>query len=458
VGPRGILSLAWDRDLTMETFDAVKRNLTENTRLLAYYGYLPDDDRSSTQTKMFFRFQPKANRYPGLFCAPIKGGRITGTHAYLYGLDDIIVGELTPALMKRLRDIFTIKLYPAMGPGARMVITGTIKGFTPENDVYLWLEHNPAFNVYRYPAANAMPPLKDISYTVDEVPLVNPLTGKVKTKQDGTIFTRKHFRVTGVKDAEKYITTYPERYDIFRLAEKMLEYKYSEDGLDKFYSEYFLIASDPKGRFFNIGRIQPISESPFFGLDGLLEHCRTYHSPVFLWIDPGGQGSHGIAVTVMAAINNQYYLVDSVVIRAPVVEAARTIAKLIAKYRVTIWGCEGNFNQKDTHGYTIDSIVRKEFENGLKHLYTPCVIANNTGKKMQRIATHVGALLGTDDAPTQFFYNPEMKALTDFRMQLRRFGQEMETNQGHEYDILDCIASTRIHLFEMSILPVFIPV
>lgn len=458
VGPRGIFSLAWDKDLTMETFDAVKRNLTENNRILTFYGYLPDDERSSTQTKMFFQFQPKANRYPGLFCAPIKGGRITGTHAYLYALDDIMVTELTPALMKRLREIFTMKLYPAMGPGARLVVTGTIKGYTPDNDVYLWLEQNPALNVYRYPAANAMPTLQDIDYEIDEVPIINPLTGKVKLQKNGKPFTRKHFRVTSIKNVDRYVMAYPQRYDMYRLAAKMLEYKYSEDGLDKFFSEYFLVASDPKGRFFDINRVRPVNESRFFSVEGVLEYCRAYHCPVFLWIDPGGQGAHGIAIVVMTFINGEYFLLECQTIRAPVVMAAKVIANLIAKYRVTIWGCEGNFNQRDTHGYTIDSIVKAEFALNSPHLYTPCVIANNTGKKMQRIATHVGAMLGFDGGPYQFYIAPEMLGISDFRMQVRRFGTQMEGDGNHEYDILDSIASVRIHLLDMSIAPVLIAV
>lgn len=452
VGPRGIFSLAWDENLSMETFDAVKRNLSENQRILSFYGYLIDDERSSTQRKMFFTFQPKANRYPGLFCAPISGGRITGTHAYLYGLDDIMDKELTPRMASRLQTIFNVKLYPAMGPGSRMIVTGTIKGYTPANDIYLWLEQNPAFTTYRYPAANAMPPAKDIIYERYAEPIINPLTGRPRVKHDGTPLTRNRFRVTEILHREKYRTLYPERYSIEKLAEKFLEYQQSLNGVDKFFSEYFLIASNPTGRFFDTGRMLKISKSRFFTAQDVVSCCRDSHYPIYLWIDPGGQGGHGIAVVVMTRIGDESFLLDAMTIRKPVIEAALDIVNLIVKYNVSVWGCEGNFAQKDTHGYTIEKVVHQRLISmGRRSLVTPCRIRNNTGEKLNRIATHFSALLGANDQQTQFFYNPEADDVGNFKMQARRFGSENDGSQKHDYDLLDCCASIRIHLLDISV-------
>ncbi|MCK5344198.1 MAG: hypothetical protein KAR20_12380, partial [Candidatus Heimdallarchaeota archaeon] len=85
---------------TRKVYGAIKHHLENNPRLLEFYGYLIDDNRSSTQTQLFLRYQPAGIIDPGLFCTTFGSNVIMGTHPKLAILDDIQNKPLTPALMR----------------------------------------------------------------------------------------------------------------------------------------------------------------------------------------------------------------------------------------------------------------------------------------------------------------------------------------------------------------------
>lgn len=451
IATKGIINISWDKMLAEETFFIVKKNLMENPRILSFYGYLIDEERPFTAQKMYFKYQPLGSR-PGFFCTPIKGGRITGTHPYIAFLDDIEEDELKPAIMRRIRNIFNKKLLPAMGTTGRIIVTGTLKGWNKDNDAYLWLETKPTFEIRKYPAVNKMPPMSDVKWEVKEKPVINEETGKPVLLPDGEIKMERCFEVTHIENAEQYETIYPERYDIYGLVEKKLELRDEKGNDDEFNSEYLLKASDPAGRYFKKKRFAKFGAAGYGTPMEFVEHVKKRHGHIYLWIDPGGEEetSHGIAVSVMAAFKREYFLIDSRVIRKPIPEAAKDIGAMIMKWGVDRWGCEGNFQQKATYGRELEEKVFAYLE-GKNYKYNQRIsIKSNTGEKLKRISTHVSSLLGPDDVPVQFYVNENSPGIEDFREQRDHFGKKLTSANKHDFDILDCIASSKIHLFGLG--------
>lgn len=442
---QGILNISWDDELALTSYFSIKQNLTENQRLIDFYGYLVDEYRPCTQNKLYFVYQPSGAK-PGLFCASFKAGRITGTHPFLVFLDDIQDEVFSEAFMRRFKQIIQRKILPALGKYGRIMVTGTIKGFNEKNDGYLWLETIPSFRVKRYPAANDMPPMTDVKYELKYDPVLDAL-GKQRFDSKGHPIFMERFEVT-VQHAERYTTLYPERYKIEDFVVKRLEMAIKEEESDDiFWSEYFLRATNPEGRFFMKKRIGTLPPQNHATITAFLQWLKTFHQPVYLWVDPGGKGSHGCAIAVVAIVNGQFFVLDLSVARAGLPDVAKVIGDLFVEYGVQVWGCEGNFDQAETYAATLDRELKAYLTKiGKIGLYVRCNALNNKGDKILRIQGQITTMIGIDGTPIQFFVNPGCKSIDQFRTEIAQF-PDTKGDAKHEFDLLDCIASTKIHLY-----------
>lgn len=451
---QGILNISWDEELAITTYFSIKQNLTENARMILFYGYLMDEYRPATQNKLYFIYQPSGAK-PGLFCASLKAGKITGTHPFLVFLDDVQDEVFTDTYMRRFKQIIQRKILPALGKKGRLMITGTVKGFNEKNDAYIWLESIPSFIMLRYPAANDMPPMADVEYNLVLKEVVDASGKRLLDSKGHPIFT-KQFEVK-VKDRDKYITLYPERYSIEDLVTKRLElWDKQEQSDDVFWSEYFLRACNPEGKFFNKKRIGTLPPPNHATTPAFIAWLKTFHQSVTLWVDPGGKGKHGLAIAVVAFSHGQYYILDLVVVRSGLPEVAKQIAILFQEYPIQVWGCEGNFDQAEVYGETLDRELKAYlYKIGRSDLYHRCNTLKNTGDKILRIQGHVTTMIGLDGTPLQLYVNPQSRAIEQWRTEVEQF-PDAKGDVKHEFDLLDAVASCKIHLFGRSKKPAMV--
>jgi hypothetical protein len=441
----GLLNIAWDPGLAEVTFLDVNENLSMNPKILSFYGYVIDESRPKTQEKIYFTYQPIGAKF-GLRCTSFKSGSITGSHPWKVYIDDPEDEPLSPTFMEKFKRIINKKLIPAVGKAGIMQLTGTVKGWDKNNDGYLWLERNRAWKILRYPAANAMPPMSDVVIDIVER-IVFDEAGEPVLGDSGDPIYEDFYEVT-IKDKRKYKPLYPERFTIEDLVIKRLEMADEGKSDDDFWSEYFLQAVNPSGKYFLKDRVRAMPPPGYIDVQSFSDHCFENHEPIYMWIDPGGASSHGIAVSVGTKMNGRYYLLDFLVLRTGLPEVAKTIGRLIKDWRVTHWGCEGNFSQAETYGRTLDrEVYNYMHSNGWDVWYSPCVIKNNTGKKFQRIATHLSNMIGLASTDYTFYVNTESKDFDLFNRQLTTFGPGAKKTQEHDFDLLDCIASLNIHMF-----------
>lgn len=454
-GFRGVLNIAWDKDLAMANMLSVVQNLQNNPLILDFYGYMIDEDRPSTALRKYFSFQPKGSR-PGLTCSAFKTGAITGTHPHLVMLDDIQDEPLSDVMMAKFRRIVDNKLIPAAGLDGRILVTGTIKGYDADNDGYLWLKTKPTFEVFQFPAikdAN-VPPLADCQWSYELKPLLED--GLPRFDFEGNKIMVKKFKVT-IKNRDLYKTLYPERYSIEDLMEKYLELLDKGKSPDVFFSEYLLIASNPKGNFFDKDRIRPMVNMPtprFHDLNSFIDFAFKYRIPIYLWIDPGGETGHGICMAVIAKYQGCYFVLDLVVIRAGLPDAAKALSRLLEKWKIRIWGVEGNFSQKETYGRTITRELKRELtKQGKMYLFSPPAIKSNTKDKLQRIRDGMTTMMGVPGMDFTFFVNEAAQAYDRFNKEVREFSLNTNAGKKHEYDLLDSIVSAEIWLMGKSTQP-----
>lgn len=135
---------------TKKVYGAIKNHLQNNPRILKFYGYLIDDEKTLTQKQLFLRYQPAGVIDPGLFCTTFGGNVIMGTHPKLAMLDDIQNKPLTPALMRSAVQLIDASLIPAMGIDGKLVIIGTIKGYSEDNDIYIYCKNKGEGEVFSY--------------------------------------------------------------------------------------------------------------------------------------------------------------------------------------------------------------------------------------------------------------------------------------------------------------------
>lgn len=442
----GILNVAWDPGLSETTFMDVTENLSQNEKILSFYGYVIDENRPKTQDKIYFTYQPVGAKF-GLRCTSFKSGSITGSHPYLIILDDPQDEPFTEKLMTKFRTVVKKKLLPAVAKRGKIIVTGTIKGFSSANDGYIWLEKNPTWTILRLPAANAMPPMKDIIAEKRAKPKVDKDTGIPLIGSDGEPIVEVYYHVE-VKNREKYKLLYPERYTIEDLVRKLLEMQDEGKSSDDFYAEYFLQPQNPRGKFFLKDRIRSMPPPGFVSISAFVEWCHTCHYKICLWIDPGGAKGHGITVVVGAKVLGKFYFLEIQVLRAGLPEVAKAVARLIVQYKIRTAACEGNFSQKQTYAEVITEFLRQYMDScGWMDDYTPIVAKNNTGDKIQRIQTHISNMIGLDGTDFQLFINQDAQDFDFFDVQAKDFGPNVPVSRAHDFDILDGMASMAIHLF-----------
>jgi hypothetical protein len=437
----GILNIAWDNSLALANMLSVSQNLLANPLILDFYGYLIDENRPNKENLKYFKFQPQGAR-PGFKTAGFKHGSITGMHPHLVMLDDIQDEPLSKDLMRKFQIIIDNKLIPAVGRHGRLIATGTHKGFDETNDGYLWLQTKPTFEVFKYPAIiGDLPPLGDISYEIKKVPQV--FDGKVQKDYKGRTKYESKF-IVYVKHRNRYKTLYPERYQIEDLMEKYLELSKSGRA-DTFYSEYLLIPSNSMGRFFKKERIRPMSGMPFpefHDLSSFMQFKKKRRTPAYLWVDPGGKGSHGITLVVVAKHRNCWLILDMVVVREGILNATKVMADLIDQWGVRVWGVEGNFLQREAFGYTMSRYLKEILKRrGKMSLYSAPRIKDNQGDKIQRIREGLSIMLGIEGMPYTFFVNQRAHSYQQFDREVSEFGLDIRPSDKHEFDILDSIVS-----------------
>lgn len=273
--------------------------------------------------------------------------------------------------------------------------------------------------------------------------------GKPKFDYEGNQIQVKKFKIT-IKNRENYKTLYPERYQIEDLMEKYLELLDKGKSPDVFYSEYLLIASNPKGNFFDKERIRPMVNMPlprFHNVTSFMDFALKYRVPIYLWIDPGGETSHGICMAVVAKYQGCYFILDLVVIRAGLPEAAKTLSRLLEKWHVKIWGVEGNWSQKEAYGRTIARELKRELQRINKmYLFTPPAIKANTKEKLQRIRDGMTSMMGVAGMDFTLFINENAQAYDRFVKESKEFSLNVQSTKKHEYDLLDAIVSADIWL------------
>jgi hypothetical protein len=473
----GIFISCLDDTLSKTTYNAITENLSQNPRLLSFYGYLIDTQKKSklgrkrkfTDTTAFFTFQTTGMR-PGLKCMPFGEIKITGWHPYAVFLDDIQEKALTKTYRDRYKDIFGQRIIGAVGRKGNLYITGTIKGYDGDeetfNDIYLWLEDTPGYITHKFPSVvdfegNPIFPTigrrgedsedsADIILEKQLLPVLDEDGNEIKLPS-GLIYEELQDVIVEVRNREKYIINFPSVYTLEDLVYIRMEMKND----DKFFSEYQLQASNPSGKYFNKKRMRPMKADELSEFEQFQDvatfrtYVKKFNKKVCLWVDPGGESGHGMSLVVMCKDMGCWFLLDCTVIRKGVPKTAEAIAKLLEKWNIRYWGVEGNFSQKEFVGKQLKFFLRKYLkENNKMSLYKPPVLKPNTGNKIQRIKEGFSTMLGLDGMSFTFYYNPAMIAKEQFMREVREFSLEVTGRKAHEFDLLDAIVSSDTHILK----------
>ena len=452
---------------TRKVYGAIKYQLQNNPKILDYYGYLIDDDRSSTSTQLFLKYQPAGIIDPGLFCTTFGGNVIMGTHPKLAILDDIQNKPLTPALMRSAMQLVDSSLIPAMGIDGKLILIGTIKGYNSENDIYIYTNEKKVFSYYADPAVYLvdidgvplyddkgnlqydMPPMSDVRWSKIKKPRTDhfgtPLRFKAGKKK-GQIRTRSFIDVKVMKDSWRYRTIFPEVYSLEDIIRKRISLRRKNRNTDDvFWSEYFLKPCSPTGNYLNTERIGKLVPSKFLNLPGFLQWQEDEGIYTVLNVDPGGKKSHGITITVSNRIDGHTYIYEIIVHRGGLPEVAKTIAQLIIEWRVAVWGVEGNFDMGEVYGKTLDrEVFRYMEEHNLKDHYKPVMDYKSRGEKYMRLKGTLSKIVGPGDMPIMFHVNHNAQDYEKFYDEYVTFGSPETINLS--FDILDCICNADIHL------------
>lgn len=473
---KGLLIITWSPRLAERTFNSIIEHLSWNPRILSFYGYLVDDvkrvergkrRRFSTGTA-FFKYQG-AGKAAGIRCTSFQSGDITGWHPGIAFLDDIEDKRLSETYMERFREVFLKKLIPAISKTGIVIITGTIKGYSVGDDIYLLLESNPEYMTYKYPAVvNALtgeadfPPMSDVVYERHLVPVLNKRTGNPIYNQRGEVKMRSRTVILEIKHREQYHVTFPEKFTLEELVKIRLKYRFGEVKNmtdDDFFSEYQLTASNPKGKVFNMDRVffyPPTlsGERAFFNFQDFAKWCGDQSHPVCMFMDPGGKTGHGIAMVVLAYVagerwGEKFVILDVKISDRGLPETAAMVMRLVDKWGVDDVGCEGNWDDAETYAHTIEREFYRACENaGRMDLYRPIPAYPNRGEKLLRINTHVSSMIGADELPERFFVNPESELFERYKNELTGFGFEMSLQELKGFDCLDATASVDIHMLK----------
>jgi len=457
---------------------AIKRHLTENPRILERYGYIIDDERpNSTDIGFFVQYQERGIKDPACFCTTWNAKEVMGTHPKIVVCDDIQDRPLPPSQMETAVQLLDANLLPAIGIDGKMIIVGTIKGRSSEDDIYLYLIAKDMYSAFEYPAIYEVdkkgqpvcegidyngkpkrraicPDMKDVEYDRVYVPRVDPRNGKpVLNKTTGKPKLKREIVITSIKDRWKYQSIYPEVWTVERIIIERIRLndpRMHGVGDGRFWSEYFLRPYNPTGVYFPRERIGAIGgkECPFKSVGGIVETLVKNNSGTYLSVDPGGKGKHGITIAVFAPLDGNFYILQAVVIKAGILAAAKEIARLLITYHVIAWGIEGNFLQAETFGEPLDTAVNAALKEENYPLYISPIVFKTTGDKILRISEQIGSVIGpAGSGSLKFFVNQESTDYVQFDDEVTRFPTvQSQTSITHEYDILDAVACGKVYV------------
>ena len=331
---KGIVNVALDDGLAHETYQSIIEHLTVNPLILSFYGCVIDQQKITAQSKKrkfsadtaYFTYQP-AGSMPGLLCCSWESRTITGKHPWVMKFDDIMDEPLSPVKMGKFKRIFFKKVLGAMSKTGIIILTGTLKGWDETNDAYLLLERDPDILTYRYPAVvdvetglASFPSMDDVIMHVTQIALKDK-RGNQRLDRFGQPMMRTRRIIDDVKGREKYRVTYPEKFSLEDLILIRLKFRYGEVKIgdvectdDDFFSEFQLQAANPSGKVFDTTRVfttPPILEHErrFLDFVDLSEwlHQNQPQIPVYMFVDPGGKDSHGVAYMILAVLSGMYW-------------------------------------------------------------------------------------------------------------------------------------------------------
>ena len=472
VARQGIFWSALDEELAGMIYDTVIEELTENPKIIKFYGYLVDVDKSTepgrakkrkfTNAVSYLRYQQAGER-PALRCMPFREIKITGWHPALVYLDDIEEEPMTASVKAKFVKNFAKRIIPAVEDRGAIIISCTIKGFDPDTDIYIYLESRGNWRVHVYPAvvdANgkpAFPGANDVDWCYEKVPLVDA-NGKPVLDSMGRPEHDKVMVVRGIRHRDRYRVVFPEK---FTLDELWRLYIATPDE-DSFFSEYLLIPCNPEGKFFRKERVRPMENMPFpfyHDLESFWEWVQKYRAAlnIYLFIDPGGESGHGVSFVVMLYHGGVWYVLDLLVLHQDLPECAEALYKLMSRWDVDLWGVEGNFQQKQFFGRGLYRELcryydRVKADTGIaldpKYLRPPMAVQNTTNK-IQRIRAGMTKMLGKEGMPYTFFVNTNAQSYQRFYYELISFGSTIRSSEKHEFDLLDAIVSCDLHMIGM---------
>lgn len=404
-----------------ETYAMLKEHLENNEELLQAYGTMIDKNRKNDSQSCYLTSASLGQDYPSLTCCTLLGKRITGTHPDLLIADDIQEEPLSPATAARMKYAWDQKARPAVMSG-KIVVIGTFKGHDEDTDIYLWLMSKKFDDVSSYPA------------------LLSPaiIEGRLPEVSDCRVETRKGKKFYTCVNPQLYTPLWPQCWTIHKLLRKRFEMQdKGEDTL--FWSEYMLQPQNPRGRYFDIERLDFIS---FNYARSIWNEAMDRGFSVCGWVDPGGATGHGYALIVGVKMHGHVYFLDMNVVRASPEHVVREMRVMSNKWDIGVWGWEGNFKQKSEA-----EMVQRYIAGGLN--IQPF---NNRGEKIRRIMTAWEAMIGSAlSEEKRVHINKEAKGISQFMREFRTFPYTPEgrlaPNQSHEFDIMDAGASVHHHLF-----------
>lgn len=452
---------------TKDTFQSIRTHLEKNERILSFYGYLIDEDLSNTQDKLFCTFQHTGAKDPAVYCGTFGSKLVMGTHPHLAILDDIEEDMLTPAFMRQAKKLLDKSLIAGMPKNSKLILVGTLKGWDHTNDIYLYAKKKGIFSCYEDPAvfkidpatkvpildANGnkiygLPDMKYVHWEKKAVPVLTELgtpmltpTGRVKIKNEIVVTIDEN------KDAE-WQSIYPERYTVKDIILKRIYMReVDRESDDSFWSEFFLQPRKPGGNHFNVAeRVQYFPPKNFLTTQEFLQWMKDFNHYAIVWIDPGGKGSHGIAMSCTTFDKDKTYVLDLAVIKKGVLEAAKVLLNWIQTYNIRCIACEGNFEQAETFATPIQAEIERlaALESvSLNHVLFKAI--NNKGDKVGRIKTGFEFMLGWNTDEIRFFVNQQATDYNQLIEEMEQFPKLMP-GMDFEWDLMDCINSAKYHL------------
>lgn len=139
-------------ELTVDYANAIRNEFMINPRIKRDYGYLLDDERGNSKSKMFFMSQRgSASKEPGICIGTSDGKSTLGGHPEIIICDDIVDDDAANSdkERKRISRFFWKAIYPMLTPQSKIIVIGTMKH---PKDLYNEIAERGMFKVIKIPA------------------------------------------------------------------------------------------------------------------------------------------------------------------------------------------------------------------------------------------------------------------------------------------------------------------